>query len=269
MNTPSSDENPPHRKFLQQNRGALPEVISEGELATLNTGLSLLFSRLREARQQFAKEGDNGRCGAFTALGALWQFLVLFKVLDAETLEVPILRLQDALASLDNNSVLPIVKPIPRHGRAPSSHAHLALKGNVAGTVRRLIGTGLSQADAHKQVASQLKQLGVRAERGSGGVTVTTIRNWCNEVSSDVSRRGTAAQMYEGMFTAAEEQRFSGLSEADARLFALKSLAAWVRSLFPELKVRRLQEVVWVFLATSERWKHACEHLEPQIFLVA
>jgi hypothetical protein len=30
-----------------------------------------------------------------------------------------------------------------------------------------------------------------------------------------------------------------------------------------------LQEVVWVFLATSEGWKHACEHLEPQIFLVA
>jgi hypothetical protein len=30
-----------------------------------------------------------------------------------------------------------------------------------------------------------------------------------------------------------------------------------------------LQEVVWVFWATSERWEHACEHLESQIFLVA
>jgi hypothetical protein len=30
-----------------------------------------------------------------------------------------------------------------------------------------------------------------------------------------------------------------------------------------------LQEVVWVFLATSERWEHACEYLEPQIFLIA
>jgi len=30
-----------------------------------------------------------------------------------------------------------------------------------------------------------------------------------------------------------------------------------------------LQEIEWVFLATSERWEHACEHLEPQIFLVA
>ena len=35
------------------------------------------------------------------------------------------------------------------------------------------------------------------------------------------------------------------------------------------LKILGLQEVVWVFWATLEGWKHACEHLEPQIFLVA
>ena len=34
-------------------------------------------------------------------------------------------------------------------------------------------------------------------------------------------------------------------------------------------RILALQEVVWVFLATSERWEHACEHLEPQIFLIA
>jgi len=33
--------------------------------------------------------------------------------------------------------------------------------------------------------------------------------------------------------------------------------------------IEGLQEVVWVFWATLEGWKHACEHLEPQIFLVA
>ena len=35
------------------------------------------------------------------------------------------------------------------------------------------------------------------------------------------------------------------------------------------IKFMGLQEMEWVFLATSERWEHACEHLEPQIFLVA
>jgi hypothetical protein len=34
-------------------------------------------------------------------------------------------------------------------------------------------------------------------------------------------------------------------------------------------KIKGLREVVWVFWATSERWEHACEHFEPQIFLVA
>ena len=29
------------------------------------------------------------------------------------------------------------------------------------------------------------------------------------------------------------------------------------------------QGIEWVIWATSERWKHACEDLEPQIFLVA
>src|SRR6202051_438558 len=33
--------------------------------------------------------------------------------------------------------------------------------------------------------------------------------------------------------------------------------------------LKGLQEIEWVFSATSERWDHACEHLEPQIFLVA
>jgi len=37
----------------------------------------------------------------------------------------------------------------------------------------------------------------------------------------------------------------------------------------PNAKKLGLREVVWAFLATSERWEHACEHLEPQIFLVA
>jgi hypothetical protein len=42
-----------------------------------------------------------------------------------------------------------------------------------------------------------------------------------------------------------------------------------VRSGLVHILFLGLQEVVWVFWATLEGWKHACEHLEPQIFLVA
>ena len=36
-----------------------------------------------------------------------------------------------------------------------------------------------------------------------------------------------------------------------------------------EVNKTGLQEIEWVISATSERWKHACEDLEPQVFLVA
>jgi hypothetical protein len=97
---------------LDRHKGTLPGIIGEAELETLNAGLNLLFARLREARRR--EEGDAGRPGAFTALGALFQFIVLFKQPHAETLYVPVLKLLDALAALDNNAVEPIIKPTRR-----------------------------------------------------------------------------------------------------------------------------------------------------------
>jgi hypothetical protein len=51
----------------------------------------------------------------------------------------------------------------------------------------------------------------------------------------------------------------------------LEQLAGWhgLTMYSNVFQIQGLQEVVWVFWATSEGWKHACEHLEPQIFLVA
>jgi hypothetical protein len=229
-------EQPPYREFLDRNQGTLPEFIGKTHLDTLNSALGFLFARLREARRLFDQEGDNGRTGAFTALAAAWMFIVLFKEPLAESLQVPILRLQDALFGLDNNLVSPIVKPIRRRGRAPSSQAHATLKGHAAGTVRRLVDTGLGRVDAYKAVAKKLTDLGLRAERGPGWITATTVKNWCDEVSSDVSLRGTPALTYDSMFARPEEQRFSAMPKVQARRFALDSLAGWVHSVFPELQ---------------------------------
>lgn len=232
----SAPQLPLHLEFLNRYQGTLPEIIGKANLAILNAALGFLFAHLREARRQFEQEGDAGRAGAFTALGALWQFVALFERPNAETLQIPVLRLLDALVSLDNNSVSPIVEPTRRRGRGGSSHAHLALKGSAAGTVRRLVAAGLNRSDAEEKVAAQLRQRGVRAKRGSGNVTAATVRNWCNEVSSDVSRQGTAAQVCDTMFTDAEDKQFLTLSKADARRYAVGALSDWVRSMFPELR---------------------------------
>jgi hypothetical protein len=235
--TCSTTSTAPYLEFVQRVQGTLPEVLTEKDLDTLNSGLKNLFALLREARHQFDHEGDNGRCGAFTALAACWMFVVLFRGPRAETLEVPIVRLQDALVGLENNLVSPIVKPHPRRGRAPSSYAQLTLRGYVAGTVKRLVGTGLDLQGAYKLVAKRLDQLGVRPERGSGRVTATTVRNWCDEVSSDVGRHGAAAQAFDSMFARPEEQqRFSELPSPQARGYALDTLRGWVQAIFPELR---------------------------------
>jgi len=230
-------EKPPHHEFLDRAKGTLPEIISVADLDTLNSALSFLFTFLRKARRQYDEEGDNGRSGAFTALAAYWMFVVIFRVPLAESLEVPILLLQDALAGLESNRVSPILKPIKRRGRSPSSYAHATLKGHVAGTVRRLMETGLKREEAYKKIAKRLNLLGARPDRGSGRVTVATVKNWCDEVSSDVGRHGTAALMYDSMFERLEEQeRLSRTPKDQARDHFLDALAGWVQTVFPELR---------------------------------
>jgi hypothetical protein len=228
-----SSRQPAHLEFWNRFKGTLPDRIGDVELSTLNAAFGFLFGRLREARTQFDHE-DNGRPGAFTALGAFWMFITLFRAPYQEELQVPILRLQDALAGLDENRVDPIVKPSPRRGRAPSSHAYASMKGHAAATVQRLLQTGMARDDAHKQVAKELSKLAVRVERGSGIVTSTTVRNWCDEISGDVGRHGTATRMYDSVLAPAEQEKFSALQKDQARRFALQSLTAWTRAVFPQ-----------------------------------
>ena len=83
-------------------------------------------------------------------------------------------------------------------------------------------------------MARQLRELGIRPERGSGTVTATTVRNWCNEVPSDVDRRGTAALMYDDRLAPEERERFLSLPKDRAIELALERLTAWILSVFSE-----------------------------------
>ena len=168
------------------------------------------------------------RRSVFGALGAFWSFITLFRTPLEQTLHVPILRLQDALLMLDQGQVEPMLKPVRLDGRARSSSGRAGLRGHAAATVQLLRQAGLARDDAYRAVATKLSHLGVRPERGSETVTATTVRNWCNEVSSDFGRGGTAAMMYDDRLAPKNLERFSSLPENQARQLALQELAAWV-----------------------------------------
>jgi hypothetical protein len=233
----------PHLEFVNRMAGRFPEAIAESDQESLNLALGFLFESLRKARRLYDQEQDGGRAAALMALGGMWQFIALFKAPLAELLHVPILNLQDALAALENNNVLPILKPVKRVGRAASSHAYTTLKGHAAGTVQRLLQVRLERRLAFRAVANALAKQGIRAERGSGAVTATTVRHWCDEVASDVGRRGTAAMMYDSMFTDIENNRFSELPPDQAQLYALGSLGAWVQEMICPTGSRRKNPV--------------------------
>jgi len=234
---PAAPDSPPFLEFWHRAKGTLPEKIEKADLRTLNLGLGFLFDRLRQAHALFEQEGDSDRQSIFSALGACWSFITLFGGPFVENLDVPIMRLQDALWMLDHGQTEPMLKPVRRRrgGRGPSSQTYASLRGHAAATVQLLRQAGLARDDAHKTVATQRRQLGVQPQRGSGTVTATTVRNWCNEVAEDVGRHGTAAMMYEHKL-ARGQAMLSAFPKDQARQCALEELTYWIRTLLPELR---------------------------------
>jgi hypothetical protein len=233
MKASSGNRSQERLEFLYRNRGTFAEIVGESDLQTVNSALRLLFSLLREASQQFHQEGDGGRFGAFTALGACWQFISLFKEPHAENLEAPIIWLMSALYALDHNRVEKIVDPITHRGGGPSSPAHSVAKGYAAAAVRLLMQAGFDRKEAHRAVGKVLDSCGVRTERGSRKVTATTVRNWCNEVSRDVGRHGVAALSYDEMLRKEQQQSFHVLAKSEAMKFVLGRLAGRISSMIP------------------------------------
>jgi hypothetical protein len=219
-------------EFALHIRGALPETIRSVDLDVLNAGLRFFFADLRAARRDF---GDNQRHGALKAVGALIRFIAIFETPLGELLHVPALVLHEALFGLEDNIVKPMLRPVKKRGRSRSSMAREALKGHVAATVQRLLQAGISTPNAQRLVAKELLALKLKLERGSGDVTATTVRHWCDEVAEDVSRSRVAAAVYDRVFAKDEVRRFEALPSDQARRhLALASLAAFVREVLPD-----------------------------------
>jgi hypothetical protein len=238
---PKDPKSDPDIEFFNRHQGALEEDITSSEqLQILNSALRSLFAALREIRPLYEKaEAQDHRRAICVALAFYCRFIQLFKKPLEEGLDVPILHLNDALAALNDNLVLPILRPIPKRGRSKSSDAHNALKGLVAATVTYLCENGFPAEDAHKALAQWLNKLCVRSERGSGDITPKTVFNWCNEVSKlDETSTATAAIMYNKMLAASERERLAATAKKATPEYAARNrLILWVTTHYAALKI--------------------------------
>jgi hypothetical protein len=194
---------------------------STGAVTTRHVGesLALLMAGLQEASRLFAEGKDGGRHGAIAALNAVIQFLLGFE--GATQFRQPLIALVDALVSLDDGRVLPILKPHPRSGRPPASAIEEDIKAVAAMTVHRLGETGLELNEAYERVAKVCREAGLKpARKGAkdsqgqkAEITARTVRLWCEKIAEDVGRRSQAAQTFDRLLQS-QSSRAEAIAQA-------------------------------------------------------
>jgi hypothetical protein len=191
------------REFVEKFGGTLPEVITEANLPILNEGLRLFFAELRLAAKWFHIGAGDGRGGAVISVDALWKFIAMFDRPLSEGLHIPAQSHWDELTHEN-----------PRH----LTGVQEAIRGQAAGTVKRLMQAGMSQRGARKQVAKVLVKHRVSKQRHGQQISANTVRYWREDVAADVSRKSMAAIAFDRMAAETENKRDP-----------LESLAAFIR----------------------------------------
>jgi hypothetical protein len=172
------------------------------QIKSIDEALGSLFANLEEANRLFVAGKDAGRNGAIEALNAVVQFLLFF---DGTThLRQPLTALINALVSLNDGQVLPLLERQRRSGRSPASAARENDMATAAFIVHRLCQTGVEPNEAYERVAKVCREAGVKPARkgtkNSPGqeaeVTGRTVRYWCDKIKADIGCRSPAAQTF-------------------------------------------------------------------------
>jgi hypothetical protein len=211
---------------------------SSEDVAALNAAFDFLYGGLRDAKKLFDTGDKGSREGAIHALEILLKFLSRFQPVLDQGLNAPLIALFNALLSLNDGNVLPMLKPVPPRGRSRASGIRDSLRGAAAFTVTRLCATGRSAPDAHADVARVVRDAGVKAARGRyPTITGRTVRGWCEEVAADIGRCGEAAQTFDllekqcPVVEGAEPADIEGAERADIRRAYLDSLKNLINNL--------------------------------------
>jgi hypothetical protein len=180
--------------------GDLPPDNNRGEI--IEEALGFLFEGLREANRLLKEEKDAGRHGVIKGFNVVTEFLSFFE--GTHNHRQPFTHLLDALLSLDEGLVLPLLKQARRTkgGRSLASAARASCQGLVAATVNWLVDTGLNKNNAYERVAKVCHNAGIKPSRkgakDSPGqelqVTGRTVRYWCEKNAEDFSRHLQPAQ---------------------------------------------------------------------------
>jgi hypothetical protein len=157
--------------------------------------LTSFLDGLLAANRLFEKGNDGGRLGAIEALNAVWKFL--HPILGTHDHRQPIVALLNALTSLDEGTVLPMLDPKEAGpGRRPASAARNCAKGMAVATVARLQEAGM-ETGAYRRVAKICREAGFTPGRGRNPhVTERTLIGWKEEIEADTGRRSDAAMTF-------------------------------------------------------------------------
>jgi hypothetical protein len=109
--------------------GFLPDTIEPTDLTILNEALGSLFAKLHEASKLYRDKPDHGRSGTVVALKATMEFLLRFRATATGELYVPFAALASALVGLNDNNVAPVLRRVPRTGRAPDNEVRQVMVG--------------------------------------------------------------------------------------------------------------------------------------------
>jgi hypothetical protein len=181
---------------------ALPDN-NRVEIEIDGEALELFFGGLQRAASQFIEGKDAGRGGVAEALNAVMEFL---SSCGAVYCRWPFVGLANAIDSLENGNVLPLLKPRPRSGGLPASISREGANALAVITAHQLCETGLDRREAFEKVAKVCREVGLKPGRkgakGSQGLapetTEGTLRYWGEKIAEDVGRHSRAAQFFYG-----------------------------------------------------------------------
>jgi hypothetical protein len=199
------------------------------DIERVGEALDFLFKGLREAERRFHEGKNAGRDGVIQAVEITIKFLLMyFPHFASGGLCIPLGELVDALMSLDDGLVVPLLKPAqrPNGGRVRAPAFRDCDKGTAAFTVTKLIATGVPRDEAWEKVAQVFRKAGVKPDRGSKPITARTVRGWCEQVEADVRRRGQAAQT----FDLEMQENATAILSADALLDKLRNILTLTRA---------------------------------------